>query len=66
MEKQKEKINIRGSMNLLEVEGLPLELAKCDYKLSVIRSTAFNISNDTGKKFSVTTSKKMIIVKRIS
>lgn len=61
-----EKINVRGAINSLEIGSEPLELQKIDYKLSSVRATAGSITGDTGKTFTVTTTKYSIIVTRNS
>ena len=60
-------INIRGGINKLEIGGAPLVLPKSEYKVSVVRSTAGELTSNTGKKFRVNgTDKSVIVVTRIS
>lgn len=60
------KVNVRNEINSLEPESGPLILPKSHYKLSMVRSTAANITGDTGKTFSVTTVENDIVVTRKS
>lgn len=62
-----ETINIRGSINALEVsEAVALPRARC--KVSSVRTIAGVITADTGKAFTVSTTvkKDYIVVTRIS
>ncbi|MDR2004944.1 MAG: hypothetical protein LBQ74_18125 [Prevotella sp.] len=62
----KERINIRGTINSLEVGDKPVKLSKTEYKLSTIRATAGAITGDTGKKFSVSVIDGKIVITRIA
>lgn len=63
--KYMEKINIRGAINSLKVEGGALKFPKPLYRPSIIRSIAGQITSDSGKKFNVSASLNEIIVKRV-
>ena len=53
MRATKKKINIRGSINSLEVGSDPLVFSRKDYILSSVRSIAYAIASDTEKRFVV-------------
>jgi len=56
------KINVRGTINSLEVDDQPVRLLKKEYKISSIRSIAGSLTIETGKKFSVTIVDDEVIV----
>lgn len=61
-----EKINIRGSINALEVNSDPLELLRTEYLLSSVRAIAGAVTGDTGKTFNVAKTDSHIVVTRLS
>jgi hypothetical protein len=61
---EQNKINVRGSINSLELGSEPLILSRRLYKPSMVRTTAGGITEDTGKRFSVTSRGDEIIVTR--
>ena len=63
--KPAEKINVRGAIGELAVGGDPLELSKEHYLVSSVRATAASITADTGRRYNVATTDKLISVKRV-
>lgn len=68
-----EKINVRGAIKSLETEGEPLILPNAKtvgeekgYKPSSIRSNAYIVTCDTGRKFTVSVTDELIAVTRNS
>ena len=58
------KINVRGSINALEI-GNSIEIPRRpEYKPSYIRNAASLVTMDTGKKFSVSVKENVIVVTR--
>jgi hypothetical protein len=61
------KINVRGTINSLEIGDLPIRLLKKEYKISSIRSIAGSLTTETGKKFSVSiVDDEVIVITRIA
>lgn len=61
------KINVRGTINSLEIGDLPVRLLKKEYKISSIRSIAGSLTTETGKKFSVSiVDDEVIVITRIA
>lgn len=61
-----ERINVRRAIDALEVGGKPLILPKgANYKVSTVRSTAGNLTGDTGKVFKVSGKGKTITITRL-
>jgi len=60
-----EKLNIRGEMNALPVNGV-LELPKSDYRPASVRSTAASLRENENKAFLVSVSRDLITVTRTS
>ncbi|MBF0649163.1 hypothetical protein IR083_10055 [Dysgonomonas sp. GY75] len=64
MEQTIERINVRGSVQKLDVDE-KIELPRKDYKPSSIRSNVNIIATDTGKKFTVSVIGSKIVITRI-
>jgi len=60
-----EKINVRGAISELEVGGEPLVLPKDKYLVSSVRATAANLTADTGQKFNVSATDRLILIRRV-
>ncbi|MDL2230338.1 hypothetical protein LJB87_00935 [Alistipes sp. OttesenSCG-928-L06] len=60
------RINVRGSIKALEVNGEPLRLPRPKYIPSIVRNTASSVKADTGRTFRVETTDEQITVVRIS
>lgn len=59
------KINVRGAINALNVDG-ELKLSPKKYVPSSVRSIAASLKTDTGKRFSVSVADDEIVVTRKS
>ena len=64
--REKKRINIRGLLNRLPEGNDPVYLPRADYRVSVVRAVASALTQDTGKKFHVTTPGKYIAITRVS
>ena len=62
---EKERINVRGSIDSLEINEV-FAIPKKERKASNVRNTASVVAGDTGKKFSVSAKTDMIVVTRIA
>jgi hypothetical protein len=61
---EKQKINVRGTINTLNVNEI-LELPKKEYNPASIRATAGIVRENTGKGFSVSVQLEKITVTRV-
>ncbi|WP_289291400.1 hypothetical protein [Bacteroides sp. 41_26] len=62
---EKERINVRGSIDSLEINEV-FTIPKKERRASNVRNTAYTVACDTGKKFSVSAKTDTIVVTRIA